>query len=583
MIDKNSISIKLTGVIFILLFGSLFSLTWVNYRNNTNAIMNNQEVFMRSMIQQSNDEIDNLFNALRELLLSAADNIKSSNSSDVEIEQLLKSYSAFNEYAKYFYFTDDSQHLVGFPIVPVRVLGQFSISQVAEYAQQNPLGIWWTKPYKSSLSNWVVTIGLNFVSDDNAERQTVAIDIPLLDLRNILPKIEDGGLMSFLVMTDDTPVMANHQSKIYKYNLLTNEISDSTSVIVNQVLAERPETMIVTTSTDNPYLVMAGDVNTFGWRSILISDNHPLESTLMAAKKTSIFLLVAVFIVSLLLAWFVARWFSMPIRELASEMERVDLDQLHGIRIPKRNDEIGKLALTFDKMLSRIRSLVLDLKNTERMKKDAEIRALQYQIRPHFLYNTLNSIGHLASLGRTQDVYETIQSLTKMLSYTLDKANGTVMLAEELEHIDNYLRLQKIRYGDIFNVQYNIEPGVGKYEILKFSLQPIVENAIFHGLSNRSLKGVLKINATIEKDRLNIQIIDNGPGIPAERLKELENTAPNEGSGGIGLRVVRERLALNYGDEAEFHIQTLGEFGTPQAGTAISISIPAIHMNPKSD
>ncbi|MFZ2096109.1 MAG: HAMP domain-containing protein, partial [Anaerolineales bacterium] len=397
MIDKNSISVKLTIVIFLLLFGVLLLFTWINYKNTATSIMYNQSVFMRSMIQQSNSNIDNLFNDLRNLLLSVADNINNTNRSNEELEKLLKSYSSFNEYAKYLYYIPDSQYIVGSPIVQVRVLGQMSIPLTLGYSQQNPLGIWWTEPHKSPLSNWVVTVGVNFVSENKRGHETVAIDIPLLDLINILPKFEDGGSMSFLVMSGDIPVMGDHRSMDYKYNLLTNKISESTSFIVDQVLTGTSYTMIEEEIMDNTYLVMAGDENVFGWRSILFSDNHQLEDTLITARKTSLVLLVSTFFVSLFLAWVVARWFSMPIKALAREMERVDLDQLHGIRVPKRKDEIGTLALTFDKMLARIRRLILDLKNTERMKIDAEIRALQYQMRPHFLYNTLHSIGHLAS------------------------------------------------------------------------------------------------------------------------------------------------------------------------------------------
>jgi two-component system, sensor histidine kinase YesM len=579
MIDKNSISFRLTFAICLLLFGSFILFTWINYKNNTASIMHNQEVFMRSMIQQSENDVDNLFNDLNNLLLSVADSIKNTNRSNQELERFLISYSNFNEYAKYLYYIPDSQHIVGAPIVQVRVLGQRSIPLTLRYSQQNPTGIWWTKPYKSELSNWVVTIGENFISSNKLGRETIAIDIKLLDLVNILPKFEDSSSMSFLVMSEDVPVIGDHNSKVYKYNLLTNKISDSTSEIVNQVFTKPPYTMIETELMGDTYLVMAGEVNAFGWRSILISNNQQLEDALIAAGKTSIVLLVSIFIVGFILAGLVAKWFSMPIKALAQEMEIVDLDQLHGIHIPKRKDEIGILALAFDKMLARIRSLILDLKNTESMKKDAEIRALQYQMRPHFLYNTLNSIGHLASLGRTQDVYEIIQALTKILSYTLDRSNERVMLAEEMDHIDSYIRLQKIRYGDIFKVQYNIQPGAGRCEIMKLTLQPIIENAIFHGLSKRSSNGVLKINAKVEDDKLIIQIIDNGPGITTERLKELENKAPREGSGSIGLRVIRERLALNYGDEAKFVIETHGECDTTKAGTAINISIPVDKKN----
>ncbi len=572
--DPNSISVKLAIVIFCLMLGALFYIARENYNNSTAMILNNQQAFMRSIVLQSDNSLNNLHDQLVDLLLSVSDIIKQTEATDRQFEQILLSYIKFNDYAKYLYFIDSSDKIVGVPIVNVRVLGNRAMPIVQDYASQTPGGIWWTPPYKSPLSSWVITIGMNLPSESANGIETLAIDIPLLEYKEVLPKFDAGIKASVLVLQDTKPVYGDHRSSVYDYNLLTNELSDNTRAIVDQVLGESPGTMIEIKADEHTYLVMTGAPNKFGWRTVLISSGEDYENALQSVRENILYLSIGIVIFSLFLAFFVARWFTNPIRELVTEMERVKTGSLQGIRVSNRKDEIGALTLAFDNMMARIRTLVANLEEAEQKKKEAEIRALQYQIRPHFLYNTLNAIGHSAALGRTNDVYKMIQSITMMLSYTLDRVNEKVTLAQELEHINHYLRLQKIRYGDIFQVLYDIQPGLGNCEIVKLTLQPIVENAIFHGLAARSAEGVLKIKAHQEDNQLVIQIIDNGPGIPAQRLKELEDLSPVNGSGSMGLRMVRERLILHCGEQARLTIDSNSGLENGTAGTIISLVIP---------
>ncbi len=244
------------------------------------------------------------------------------------------------------------------------------------------------------------------------------------------------------------------------------------------------------------------------------------------------------------------------------------------------------------KLIDEIRSRALlekEIKNAQLSLKDAELKALQAQINPHFLYNTLDSIQWLAVLHGAEDIQRTIQCLGQLLRHSLDRRSSVVSVAKEIEQIQNYLFIQKIRYGDKFSYSVNVEPEVLDFQLPKLVLQPLVENAILHGVEPKPTSGHVCIDGWIHRPQEAIlEVVDDGPGIReeipflAERARE--SPSPPEGMEAdeqsrykLGLVNVHKRLIYFFGEEYGLEIRR-----AHPAGTCIRIRIPRVPAGRRS-
>jgi two-component system sensor histidine kinase YesM len=322
-------------------------------------------------------------------------------------------------------------------------------------------------------------------------------------------------------------------------------------------------------------LMAASPTNRFGWRPVFISSDALLRETLDALILSGLRLLLLVLLASLVIALLLTRYYAGPLEKLAAEVAAVRVEDFKGMHLTDRRDEVGTLAKAVDSLMERIRALILDLRESERLKREADLRALRAQINPHFLFNALNSIGHSAALGRGTDAQEMVGALVKLLSAGLDHGAETVRLADELELIKHYIRLLQLSRRDRFSVVYAIAPRTGAAAVPALILQPLVENAVLHGFAGIGRTGRLLIASRFEgadnERRLLIRIEDDGRGLQPSKHSEDDAEAPSDAAGeGIGLRSVIERLSHHYGNRAFFKLQAL-ERG---AASVVSISAP---------
>ncbi len=205
---------------------------------------------------------------------------------------------------------------------------------------------------------------------------------------------------------------------------------------------------------------------------------------------------------------------------------------------------------------------------------DLELKLLQAQINPHFLYNTLDNIVWLAEDGRTEDVEGIVTSLSQFFRTTLAGGKDFISISEEIAHIEAYLQIQQFRYRDILSYEMKIPEDVKKYAIIKLTLQPVVENALYHGIKNKRGGGKIAIYAKDEGDRVVLTVEDNGIGMDQEDLLYLNNiiegkVKPSSDNTGFGMANVAERMRLNYGNE--YGIKVTSEY---EKGTLVNITIP---------
>lgn len=261
--------------------------------------------------------------------------------------------------------------------------------------------------------------------------------------------------------------------------------------------------------------------------------------------------------------------------------ERGDLSVEHE---ETKQDEIGMLGRSFNKMIGRIRSLLDLYERQERKKREAELRALQEHIKPHFLYNTLDTIQWMARKENATDIAEMVDSLSRLFRIGLSNGREIISVEDEIAHIRSYLTIQQIRYRDKLSYSITCLEDVQRLRVLKLIIQPIVENAIYHGIKERRGMGHVHIDVRDEGDSLSIRIEDDGKGMDEATLAQvrtklaqsfaaqdgLESEAPQ---GGYGMLNVQARLKLTFGEEYGISIEsTLGQ------GTIVSIRHPRLEQ-----
>ena len=239
-------------------------------------------------------------------------------------------------------------------------------------------------------------------------------------------------------------------------------------------------------------------------------------------------------------------------------------------------DEIGQLVENYNIMVERINDLMTEQTKTAEKLKVSEVKALQAQINPHFLYNMLDMINWLAKSGQQEKVSEAIQTLSKFYKLTLSKKNITIPVGEELRHVSLYAMLQNMRFENKIEFIIDVPDEIMEYEIPKLVLQPIVENAILHGIFEKESKsGNIVIMAWMEGGDIVFTVSDTGMGIPPERLETiLDGTEESEHGSNIGIYNTHMRLRYLYGETYGLHYES--DYGQ---GTEVQVRIPAIRYS----
>jgi len=242
-----------------------------------------------------------------------------------------------------------------------------------------------------------------------------------------------------------------------------------------------------------------------------------------------------------------------PIQKLKRLMKKAQGGDLTVSFNTKYSDEIGELGSSFNTMVKEINNLINLVQVEEKSKRIAEMNVLQAQIKPHFMYNTLDTIRWMAEEHNEDDIVEIIEAFTNLLRISLSKGKEIISVKEEVNHVQSYLIIQKIRYEDKLDYEIDFEEKILNYKLIKLILQPLVENAIYHGIKEKRGNGKISIKGKIEGDLLCFTVIDNGKGIEEELLnkinKMLINTSEKGTEVGYGIFNVNERIRLTYGEE----------------------------------
>ncbi|HZG86881.1 sensor histidine kinase [Paenibacillus sp.] len=307
-----------------------------------------------------------------------------------------------------------------------------------------------------------------------------------------------------------------------------------------------------------------------GWHVLVLRPRSELLRELDRITWTTASIVLVTILVSMILSWTAAGWITQPIRLVLSSMKRFQKGQFDERVDIVGQDEVGELGAGYNIMVQRIRQLVDDVYASELKQKQAELKLLQSQINPHFLYNTLNTIAWTAQKHNDKLVADMVYSLSGIFKTSLNQGGDLVELREEFQLLEHYLFLQKMRFPSHLAYELDLAPDVSGFPIPKLLIQPLVENSIVHGIEPLADElGLIQVKAAAADGALSIEVTDNGVGIPADRLEALRNEPDGRDDSGYALHNVRSRLRLHYGDGASLDLHS-----EPGSGTRVTIAIP---------
>ena len=419
-----------------------------------------------------------------------------------------------------------------------------------------------SKPHVESLLTdyypWVVTISQK-MEDAQGRMLQVFMDI---SFSSIASYVDDVGIgphgYCFILDTDGNLVYHPQQQLIYAglkeaHMKEVKELADGFYIRSN---------VIYTVQT----------LENCNWRVVGVSYVDELVTGKVEHMvEMCLILLLLVLMTAILVGSFFSRVLSKPVKRLADAMEEFEGDAEHFQFEPlEGTSEIAALSASFEHMAYRIQSLMEKVRQEEVSLRKTELKALQAQINPHFLYNTLDSIAWMCEEERTKEAVEMVNALARLFRISISKGHELIPLEKEIEHAKSYLKIQNYRYRNQFTYEFHIEESCLPYLCNKITLQPIIENAIYHGIDRMVDEGKIYINVTEEKNAVLMTVEDNGVGMTQEQCAEILQRESGDRTG-IGIKNVNDRIRIYFGEGYGLRITSeLDE------GTRVEIRIPKL-------
>lgn len=421
--------------------------------------------------------------------------------------------------------------------------------------------------------HWVVSLSRHVELSRGGvmQRGVLLVDMSFSGIEQICKEVSLSNGQGYLYLIDGSGEIIYHprQQLIYaglqeENNLTAAAYSDGTHT--ERFQSQRRQVTVKTVGYTGWKLVGVVPVET-------LRDNY--SQLLLFAMFVVIFSIFLLVFVNLRLSeWITApmKKLELAVRELEKGAESVDFD----VDGPY---EVEHLSRSVQSMVSTMRHLMEDILRQEEEKRRSELDVLQSQINPHFLYNTLDSVVWMTENGRTQEAVAMLTALARFFRISLSKGSSIIPIGDELEHARNYLAIQKMRYKNKFSADISVEQGVERLYTVKLIIQPILENAIYHGMEYADGDGEIHIRAFREGENMVIEVEDNGPGMPEQVVEQLLNpgisvSAARPGGSGIGLRNVHQRIQLTFGPAYGLTIRS-----EPDRGTVVRICLPVLGEN----
>ena len=404
---------------------------------------------------------------------------------------------------------------------------------------------------------WVVTMTAPL--EQGGEAAWVSLD---LSFSNISSHINNVGIgqRGYCFLMDRMGNIMYHPQQQLLYAGLKSEDTAALAALEDGTYVEDTVIYAVTSVEDSSWRVVGVSfVDELVNRSVreMIGISAGLAGLVLAA--------------ALLTSWILSRMLSRPLRGLASAMERFERDADHFSYRPVRGTrEVRELSQSFGHMVLRIQQLMSTVRQEEINLRKTELKALQAQINPHFLYNTLDSIAWMCERGRNADAVNMVHALARLFRISISRGHELIPIAKEIEHAESYLQIQKYRYKNQFTYEFDVDPGCLDYYCNKITLQPIIENSINHGLDLLVEEGRIQVEVLQDGEDILFRVRDNGVGMSQEQVDAILEQDPEDRTG-IGIRNVNDRLRIYFG--APYGLRITSEL---DVGTCVEIRMPKV-------
>ena len=574
----SSIQSVIFATVAVLVLSAVVIVTGVSMKFTNTSIFENSSEYTHTIIQQMNQNIDSYIDYMENIayLISSNEDVQ-----DYLFDEKIDNegrYRILNQFQTILDSRSDIRN-VGIISKNGRMLindGSKSVNQDLDLNTQEWYATALEKPNGPILTSshvqhiisgerpWVITLsrGIRDRSGSGEKEGVFFIDLNYSAISGLCDQ-STVGTKGYAFILDAKGNIVYHPQQQQLYNELQTEN-------ISLIMDTDEDTVLTGTGNDGKLYSISRSEKT-GWTVVDCTNVKELLSKSRQAQSVYVLTAIILVIVALLFSRFMARSITLPIQKLRDSMKKVQEGDfsVSDVVVDSKN-EIGSLTKSFDVMTHRIHELMEQNVHEQEEKRKSELKALQSQINPHFLYNTLDSIIWMAEGKKNEEVVLMTASLARLLRQSISNEDEVVPIANEVEYARGYLTIQKMRYKDKLEFQIEVDSSILYIPLIKLVLQPIIENAIYHGLKYKESKGLLIVKGFMKDGNAVLQVIDDGVGMDEETLAHIyDKHKVNYHSNGVGVYNVQKRLKLYCGED--YGITYTSELGK---GTTATITIP---------
>ncbi|MDF2922714.1 MAG: histidine kinase [Paenibacillaceae bacterium] len=596
---KKSIQVYMTSVYTIIIVIAMLVVGLVLYGKFSKTAEESAYLNTDQIVEQVNFNVEYYLRGMEELFRQLEEKISKSPSlsSKETMEQLATIVNTRNDLVSVSVFSPGGQLKTGYPNTVLRENTDLVSQRWFSYALSYPNYLQYSSPHVQNLFvgeyKWVVSLSQTVTIREGEQRQeaVMLLDVNFRAIDDMCQRVSLGK-KGYVYITDPDGNLIYHPQQQLIYLGLKEEAHARETVNYSYGSFYDNE-------NGEKRLIHVKTVKNIGWKIIGVAY---MDELVTSTKEFTVFMvwsLIFVLIFVVVLSAYMSAVISKPIKQLGQSMKNVERGDFESPIAVRGTREVEQLSQRYNLMISRISELMVQNTREQEAKRKSELEVLQAQINPHFLYNTLNSVVRLAESGKNTDVITMITSLSRLFRISLSKGKNIIPLQDELEHIRHYLIIQNIRFKNKFTYTIEAEEQTLSCRTLKLILQPLVENAIQHGIEMMPDQGHIRVSAGMAQGKLLLQVSDNGLGMPPDVLKRIldkdrdragvlegagidgsgtagaqsARISPGSGSGGsgVGVRNVHERIRLAFGEQygLEFHSEQ-------EEGTTVKIWLPVL-------
>lgn len=580
LFSRHSIGTRIAALFMLLILVITAVMTYVSISVLTNELLDNATEYTEQLIRRVNAELDMYVEYMKDISDFIVDNgavaayLRAANEHrltdaacrDAQ-EQLAAAQKIRSEITAIALIPESGGALFGSEGASLNTYSNYQNADWYQAALQEPHEVQVSSSRVENLIagqyNWVVSFSKAVFDRAGNMQGVLLIDLNYQIIDRLCADIQLGS-RGYIYLLDQTGGILWHPQQDLIYAGLKQEnVAEVLSAADGRMLSGKGQAR---------RLYVACESEATGWTAVGVAYTQELLRSQDRIYKTYLLIAAAALVLALVFALQLSRSIAEPIRRLMQTMRRVEEGDLHVRSQVSSRTELGQLSDSFDHMIAKTAELMDERLRSEEQKRKSEWKALQAQIQPHFLYNTLDSIIWMSHAGRNEEVVEMTSALALLLRSSIGDGSDTNTLKKEIAHVRSYLTIQKMRYNEKLRYEIDLDPQTEDCLLPKLILQPLVENAIYHGIKVKQQGGTVRIESLLEEDRLLITVEDDGIGMTPEQLETiLDKKESDAESTKIGVYNVNERLQLFFGPDA-----AMKYYSTPGKRTMVMLVLPIV-------